>query len=235
MTSPPPSSPVAFRLRRPYATEDEFLASDGPAISRGGMILIGAGSRPVGLIVRFEIALWDGSPLFRGEGRVVTHMLPGPDVPFPGLEIRFTRLDPRGKSLVERALRERDLRRDSEVPELLPPVIPPLSVPPPSLPPSSLVVASIPPPPPSLPPPPDLDPDPTQLTPPVALIEADNPALPLGAPQDGVASDPPAPALARPRDAALAALRSRRPREGGAPPDREALLARLRGRSTHLS
>ncbi|MCC6645858.1 MAG: hypothetical protein IT374_09845 [Polyangiaceae bacterium] len=98
--------PVAFRLRRPYATEDEFVAGDGAHIERGGMTLIGAGARPVGLVVRFEVALRDGAPLFRGEGRVTQHR--ARDGAHPGgLDVRFTRLDPHGKVIVERVLRER--------------------------------------------------------------------------------------------------------------------------------
>lgn len=107
VTSPSSPPPVAFRLKRPYASGDEFVAGDGHGISRGGMVLIGAGPRPPGLIVRFEIALRDGTALFRGEGKVVTHR-PAADGAHPaGLEIRFTRLDASGKSLVDRVLRER--------------------------------------------------------------------------------------------------------------------------------
>jgi hypothetical protein len=106
----PPAStpPVAFRLRRPYANDDEFLAGDGHAIFRSGMVLIGAGPRPAGLIVRFELALRDGSSLFRGEGKVVAHRQDPEDGKPQGLEIRFTRLDARGKVLVDRLIRSRE-------------------------------------------------------------------------------------------------------------------------------
>ena len=68
------------------------------------MMLFGAAPRPVGLIVRFEIALRDGTPVFRGEGKVVAHH-PSVDPASPGaLQVRFTRLDPRGKSIVDRAV-----------------------------------------------------------------------------------------------------------------------------------
>jgi hypothetical protein len=108
VTIPPPGAPpVAFRLKRPYANEDEFVAGDGHGVFKSGMVLIGAGPRPSGLIVRFEVALRDGSALFRGEGRVVEHRMVATSDRPAGLEVKFTRLDPRGKSIVDRALRAR--------------------------------------------------------------------------------------------------------------------------------
>lgn len=100
-----PGAPVAFRLKRPYATEAEFVEGDGVGIFKSGMVLVGAGSRPEGVIVRFEVTLRDGTPLFRGEGKVVAHHpQPMGDIP-AGLEIKFTRLDAHGKAVVDRALR----------------------------------------------------------------------------------------------------------------------------------
>lgn len=146
---------MAFRLRRPYATEDEFLSGDGAAISRSGMVLVGAGVRPVGLIVRFEIALRDGNALFRGEGKVVGHRATDEGGKPPGLEIRFTRLDARGKGLVDRVLREREV----QVPDLVNPgSIPPLSMPM-SMPAASIPELSV----------PVVDTDSTQIAPPVEL------------------------------------------------------------------
>ena len=99
--------PVAFRLKRPYNTEEEFLLGDGHAVWRSGMILVGANPRPIGLIVRFEVALQDGTALFRGEGKVIAHRPePDGDTP-PGLEVQFIRLDARGKTLLERLLARR--------------------------------------------------------------------------------------------------------------------------------
>lgn len=129
------AAPVAFRLRRPYNTEEEFLAGDGHAISRTGMILIGAGPRPSGLIVRFEVALRDGSVIFRGEGKVVVHRAAAQDGRAAGLEIRFSRLDVRGKALVDRVTKGRD-------PE--PPRSPSQGPPPGSMPPSASLSASSP-------------------------------------------------------------------------------------------
>ena len=98
------SASVAFRLKRPYGSEEELVAGDGHGIRKSGMMLFGAAPRPVRLIVRFEIALRDGTAVFRGEGKVVAHH-PSPDPAQPGaLQVKFTRLDPRGKALVDYAV-----------------------------------------------------------------------------------------------------------------------------------
>ncbi len=99
MTEP---RPIGMRIPRPYATEEEFIQGDGLAIGRMGMILIGAPARPPGIVVRFELLLRDGEPVFRGEGKVVAHRVHSNGR--AGLEVRFTRLDKHSKALVERVL-----------------------------------------------------------------------------------------------------------------------------------
>ncbi len=99
---------MAIRIVRPYASEEEFLANELETLSRGSVILVGAEPRPEGVILRFEVACTTGLPLLRGEGRVLSYR----DNAFrgqPGLALRFTRMDPRSKALVDRAvaLRER--------------------------------------------------------------------------------------------------------------------------------
>jgi hypothetical protein len=94
--------PIGMRIPRPYATEEEFIQGDGLAIGRMGMILIGAPARPPGIVVRFELLLKGGEPVFRGEGKVVAHRVHANGR--QGLEVRFTRLDKHSKALVERVL-----------------------------------------------------------------------------------------------------------------------------------
>ncbi len=94
--------PIGMRIPRPYATEEEFIQGDGLAIGRMGMILIGAPARPPGIVVRFELLLKGGEPVFRGEGKVVAHRVHANGR--QGLEVRFTRLDKHSKALVEKVL-----------------------------------------------------------------------------------------------------------------------------------
>jgi hypothetical protein len=99
-----------MRITRPYATEKDFIHGDGLAIGRRGMILIGAPERPPGIIIRFELVLNDGTPVFRGEGKVVAFRVHSNGR--HGLEVRFTNLDGHARALVEHVT---ELRRNGEL------------------------------------------------------------------------------------------------------------------------
>lgn len=119
--------PVAIRITRPYQSEDELLANELDTISRTGVVLVGAQQRPEGVILRFELALASGTPVLRGEGRVVGYKA-GVVGGEPGLAVRFTRLDSKSKSLVDRVTAMREMRRSSLPP---PPIAAPPAPPPP--------------------------------------------------------------------------------------------------------
>ncbi|WP_394848818.1 hypothetical protein LZC95_15355 [Pendulispora brunnea] len=108
--------PVAIRVTRPYANEDEFLDHEIDTLTRTSVTLIGAQSRPQGVILRFEVTLANGTPLMRGEGRVIAYKGPtDPEAGVPlkhlsGLTLRFTRLDKKTKALVDRAALIREER-----------------------------------------------------------------------------------------------------------------------------
>jgi hypothetical protein len=137
--------PVAIRVARPYATEEELLERELDTLTRTSVTLLGAQSRPQGVVLRFELVLSNGQVLMRGEGRVVGYK---PDLydGLGGLTLRFTRLDSRTKAVVDRAAALRDRRRPSAgappladapgdlgpIPSIIPSLIPSLlpSVPP---------------------------------------------------------------------------------------------------------
>lgn len=101
--------PVAVRIVRPYDTEEAFLEAELETVGKTSVILIGAHSRPTGVILRFEVTLQSGAIVLRGEGRVLAHK----EAAFrgqPGLALRFTRLDPKSKGLVDRAAQIREAR-----------------------------------------------------------------------------------------------------------------------------
>lgn len=105
--------PVAIRIVRPYPTEEEFLESELETVGKTSVILIGAHPRPTGVILRFEVTLATGHSVLRGEGRVLGHK----ESAFrgqPGLSLRFTRLDPKSKALVDRAAAIREARLAGE-------------------------------------------------------------------------------------------------------------------------
>lgn len=104
-----PRPPVAIRIVRPYETEEAFLENELETVGKTSIILIGAHSRPAGVILRFEVTLSNGTTVLRGEGRVLAFK----ESAFrgqPGLALRFTRLDPKSKALVDRAAALRDAR-----------------------------------------------------------------------------------------------------------------------------
>jgi hypothetical protein len=101
--------PVAVRIVRPYKNEDEFLENELETVGKTSVILIGAHPRPTGVILRFEVTLQSGGTILRGEGRVLSHK----ENAFrgqAGLSLRFTRLDPKSKALVDRAAALREAR-----------------------------------------------------------------------------------------------------------------------------
>ena len=84
--------PVAIRSLRPYDTVEAFLEEERDTLTRTAITLIGAPSRPRGVVIRFELTLSDGTPLVRGEGRVLGFQPPDDGGP-SSLTLRFTRLD----------------------------------------------------------------------------------------------------------------------------------------------
>ena len=114
--------PVAIRIVRPYRTEDEFLSRELDSLTRTTVVLLGAQSKPQGVVLRFEITLATGDPLLRGEGRVV-HYRMASETAEAGLTLRFTRLDARSKALVDRSALMREARAKSSFPAPPPPLV----------------------------------------------------------------------------------------------------------------
>ena len=67
----PPPPPVAIRITRPYASEDEYLDEELDTLTRTSITLLGVPPRPQGVVLRFELVLSSGQVLARGEGRVI--------------------------------------------------------------------------------------------------------------------------------------------------------------------
>jgi len=206
-----PRPPVAIRIARPYSTEDQYLEREVETITRTSVVLVGAQSRPQGVILRFEIALQNGTSLLRGEGRVVGYRENAFE-DLPGLTLRFTRLDSRSKALVDKAAAIREARaRAAFEASLVKSDFPPAPGPP--SPPSIFRPSAPPPAPPSapgsFPPAPD---EPTSIgaPPPDASSQ---PSLPPAPESDATASD--------------VHLR--------APDDKTARLARLRERARKMT
>lgn len=106
-------TPVAVRITRPYSSEEDFLTHEAHTLSKAGMVLLGAPSKPVGVVLRFEVTLANGNVLMRGEGRVVAFK-ENVIRDIPGLTLKFTRLDPKSKAVVDRAAVVREARAKGE-------------------------------------------------------------------------------------------------------------------------
>ncbi|WP_394821103.1 hypothetical protein [Pendulispora albinea] len=226
--------PVAIRVTRPYSDEDEFLEHEIDTLTRTSVTLIGAQSRPQGVILRFEVMLASGMPLMRGEGRVIAFK-PNALDHLPGLTLRFTRLDKKTKALVDRAALIREERARAAL--------------------DASMTESV------LPPPPAADPTPvppaptllTQTGPlPPAALQAEDASEVDDSGQNGhvhtveiaVAPPPPAPPLRmeserpaseRPAPVAPAPAPSSPSVAAGGGRDRDSLLLRLRERARRLA
>jgi molecular chaperone DnaK len=199
---------------RPYATLDAFLAEEQDTFSRTAVTLIGAPSRPRGVVIRFEITLSDATPILRGEGRVLSYQ--GADEHGPSsLTLRFTRLDARSKALVDRIAANRESgvnKHTAAAAAAAPPpptsseeAIDPLAA-------TSMGVTL----------PASLDGPPPNLVPPPAM--SSGALLPAEAISAPTLPDTPAPPPRPPASDSVSSV-----------PDREALLEKLRNRAKGLS
>ena len=98
--------PTVMRIRLKYADVDAFIEKFAVNISRGGIFIASKQPRPVGTMVRFEFQLAQGAPVIRGDGEVVwvkPFEAEHPTRPH-GMGVRFVRLDPESRGVVDRAL-----------------------------------------------------------------------------------------------------------------------------------
>jgi hypothetical protein len=208
--------PIAVRVVRPYETEDAFLASELETVGKTSLILLGAHARDAGTVLRFEVALSTGDVILRGDGRVLTYK----ERAFrgqPGLALRFLRLDPRSKERVDRATTLREARLAEGLPRATSPDRP-----------SSVWIA-----------------DPASDSIPASASEAAPPSHASLASTEPLASALSAPRLPQIDREPLPVLEpppstppSREPtpaRTAAAPPDRQALLERLRSRGASMT
>jgi hypothetical protein len=103
---PDPIRQPAIRVVRPYASEKEFVEGDFTWLGRPTLVLPNTPARSPGDLVRFELVLSNGSPIFRGEGQVVAYHPPGGGKT-PGLEVRITRMDAKSKAMLDQMRQRR--------------------------------------------------------------------------------------------------------------------------------
>jgi len=97
---------VQLKVRYKSATVDEFIEQYAVDISRGGIFIKQKAPMPIGTLLKFEFQLKDESRLIHGVGRVVWRREEGGTEP-AGMGIKFIKMDPESKVLVERIVEAR--------------------------------------------------------------------------------------------------------------------------------
>ena len=101
-------APAALRVKYKSANVDEFIEQAGLNISRGGIFVKTTKPMPLGVPLRLELQLSGGVPVIRGVGRVSWRRELGQSDEQPaGMGIKFIKLDPGARAVVERAVHER--------------------------------------------------------------------------------------------------------------------------------
>ncbi len=100
-------APVSLKVRFKSATVDEFVEQYAMDISRGGIFIKSKSPMPIGTLLKFEFQLKDESRLIHGVGRVVWKRDGGEEDKPPGMGIKFIKMDPQSRSLVEQIVSQR--------------------------------------------------------------------------------------------------------------------------------
>jgi uncharacterized protein (TIGR02266 family) len=161
--------PAVLRIRLKYADVDTFIEKFSVNLSRGGLFIASKAPQPVGTTLKFEFQLSQGTPVVRGEGEVIWVKPFDPAAPTKphGMGVRFVRLDPESKSVIDRALawKEKSKAAAAEAKAAERPAAP---TPPPATP----FAKPSPPPPPSVPPPIPTDAAPPRIATEVRMMSA---------------------------------------------------------------
>jgi molecular chaperone DnaK len=98
------------RVRLKHIDPETFVQRFAPNVTRGGIFLASRDPRPVGALVRFEVALVSGAVMLAGQGRVA--WVKPYDAAEPtrahGMGVQFTELDPATRPMFERLLARKD-------------------------------------------------------------------------------------------------------------------------------
>ncbi len=95
-------SPIVIHVLRPYASEEQYLASEGFSISAKSMLLIDQPPLPVDTAVIFDVSLTNGQKPIRAEGIVLSYVEPNAEQP-GGVRVRFKRYGAATKAFIDRA------------------------------------------------------------------------------------------------------------------------------------
>jgi len=97
------SSPIVIHVLRPYANEEEYLASERFSIDSKSMLLIDQPPLPAETPIVFDVQLQNGQKPIRAEGKVIGPVAASNGNP-GGLRVRFKRFGAATKAFIDRAL-----------------------------------------------------------------------------------------------------------------------------------
>jgi hypothetical protein len=97
------SNAIVIHVLRPYANEEEYLASERFSIDSKSMLLIDQPPLPLETAVVFDIQLENGQKPIRAEAKVIGHVAASAERP-GGLRVRFKRFGAATKAFIDRAL-----------------------------------------------------------------------------------------------------------------------------------
>lgn len=91
-----------MRIRLKYPDKDTFIEKYSANISQGGMFIQSRAPQAVNTTIRFEMVLQDGTPLLKGEGRVIWIKEYDASQPHKvhGMGVRFLDIDDQSEALV---------------------------------------------------------------------------------------------------------------------------------------
>ncbi len=100
---------LSLKIRFKSSTLEDFIERYSGDISRGGVFIKAKKPLAVGTLLKFEFMLDDQSTLIHGVGRVVWRREPAEssEVNPPGMGIKFIKMDPKSRSVVERIADQR--------------------------------------------------------------------------------------------------------------------------------
>jgi hypothetical protein len=97
------SNAIVIHVLRPYANEEEYLASERFSIDSKSMLLIDQPPLALETAIVFDIQLENGQKPIRAEAKVIGHVAASADKP-GGLRVRFKRFGAATKAFIDRAL-----------------------------------------------------------------------------------------------------------------------------------
>jgi uncharacterized protein (TIGR02266 family) len=98
---------LSLKIRFKSATLEDFIERYSNDISRGGVFIKAKKPLAVGTLLKFEFILQDQSTLLHGVGRVVWRRDEGDAENPPGMGIKFIKMDPESRAVVQRIAEDR--------------------------------------------------------------------------------------------------------------------------------